>query len=241
MHRNLLFDLDQTLLDFHASEHIALKLVMEMNGLEFAEKNYDNFRQVNKDLWLEFEKGIISKTGLFENRFRLLFEKCGCDPDRFDLLKTNNDFIDIMSHNGVPMEGVTGFLEKIRNDIPEARMYVITNGVTRNAMGRISSTGLDKYITEVFVSEKIGFSKPAPEYFDIVTKTIGDPLGSYIVIGDSLTSDMLGARNSDLTSCWYMPAGDIQQMMKEYNIDYSASSFDELFEVLIRWSSVPVI
>ncbi len=241
MHRNMLFDLDQTLLDFHASEHVALKLVMEMNDLKFTEKNYDYFKQVNKNLWLEFEKGIISKTELFENRFKLLFEECGCDTGRIDLVKTNNDFIDIMSHNGIPMEGATDFLKNIRNNIPDARIYVVTNGVTRNAVGRISSTGLDDYIAEVFVSEKIGFSKPAPEYFDIVIKTIGDPIESYIVIGDSLTSDMLGAMNSGLTSCWFMPSGDIGQAMREYKIDYCASSFKELFEVLIDWSSVQVI
>ncbi|MBP5604931.1 MAG: YjjG family noncanonical pyrimidine nucleotidase [Ruminiclostridium sp.] len=241
MHRNLLFDLDQTLLDFHASERIALKLVMEMNGLGFAEKNYDFFRQNNKNLWLEFEKGIISRTELFEQRFRRLFEECGCDPGRIDLIKANNDFIDLMSRNGVPMKGVTDFLKKARNDIPDARIYVVTNGVTRNAVGRICSTGLDEYITEVFVSENIGVSKPAKEYFDFVTKVIGDPIGSYIVIGDSLTSDMLGARNSNLTSCWFMPDGDPERAMKEYKISYSASSFDELFDVLIRWSSLPVI
>ena len=43
MHLNLLFDLDQTLLDFHASEHLALKAVMEANGQEFTEERYRFF------------------------------------------------------------------------------------------------------------------------------------------------------------------------------------------------------
>ena len=37
MHHNFLFDLDQTLLDFHASEYKALGIVLRANGLPFHE------------------------------------------------------------------------------------------------------------------------------------------------------------------------------------------------------------
>ena len=236
MHHNLLFDLDQTLLDFHASEHFALKAVMESNDLKFTEDFYDLFKNTNKGLWLEFEKGSISKTELFKRRFKALFEACGRDTDGVDLLKVNDDFIDIMSHNGFLMNGAADFLKKVKDNIADARVYIITNGVSRNAFGRINSTGLNEYISQVFISESIGTSKPAREYFDIVTKTINEPEQSFIVIGDSLSSDMLGAKNAHLTSCWFMPEGDVEKAMKEYEIDYTASSFDELFEVIMKWS-----
>lgn len=113
MHCNLLFDLDQTLLDFHASEYLALKAVMEKNRQVFSEERYNYFKQANKNLWLEFEKGAITKQELFETRFRLLFEYCGCDTGGMDLLKINSDFIDSMSQNGVLMTGALDFLKKI--------------------------------------------------------------------------------------------------------------------------------
>lgn len=237
MHRNLLFDLDQTLLDFHASEHIALKTIMEMNSQVFTEERYDSFKQINKKLWLEFEKGIISKAELFETRFKILFEECGCNTDGMDLMKINRDFIDCMSKNGILMDGALDFLKKVVDSVPNVRIYVITNGATRNAKGRIASTGLNDYICDLFVSESMGVSKPSHEYFDIVKKAINDPDKSCIVIGDSLTSDMLGAKNADLTSCWFMPEGDVKGAMKEYEIDYTASSFDDLFDILIKWSA----
>ena len=59
------------------------------------------------------------------------------------------------------------------------------------------------------------------------------------MIGDSLTSDMLGAKNSSLDSVWFMPSGNIEEAMKEYDIDYCAASFDELFGVLKKWSEIP--
>lgn len=238
MHHNLLFDLDQTLLDFHASERLALRAVMEANGQSFTEKNYDYFKQINKKLWIEFEKENISKTELFETRFKLLFEACGCDTSGINLLKINDDFIDCMSHNGVLMDGVMDFLKKVIDNVADVKIYVITNGISRNALGRIASTGLMDYISRVFVSESMGSAKPSREYFDIVTETINEPNESFIVIGDSLTSDMLGAKNANLTSCWFMPNGNIEEAMKEYKIDYMASSFDELFDVLIKWTDV---
>lgn len=236
MHRNLLFDLDQTLLDFHTSEHIALKTIMEMNSQVFTEERYDSFKQINKKLWLEFEKGMISKAELFETRFKVLFEECGCNTDGMDLMKINSDFIDRMSQNGILMDGALDFLKKVVESVPDVRIYVITNGAAKNAKGRIASTGLNDYICDLFVSESMGVSKPSHEYFDIVKKAVNEPDKSCIVIGDSLTSDMLGAKNADLTSCWFMPEGDVKGAIKEYEIDYTASSFDELFNVLIKWS-----
>ena len=58
------------------------------------------------------------------------------------------------------------------------------------------------------------------------------------MIGDSLTSDMLGAKNASLASVWFMPSGDIETAVREYEIDYCASSFAELYEILRKWSSV---
>ncbi len=237
MHKNLLFDLDQTLLDFHASEHLALKTVMEQNHQKFTEERYASFKKNNKMLWLEFEKGVISKTDIFEKRFRLLFGECGCNADEMDLMKINSDFIDCMSRNGFLMEGAAGLLRKTAESIPDVRMYVITNGVTRNAMGRIASTGLDVYLSGVFISDTMGVSKPSREYFDIVKRTVNEPDSSFMVIGDSLSSDMLGAKNAGLASCWFMPDGDIENAVREYDINYTASSFDELYEVINKWSA----
>jgi HAD superfamily hydrolase (TIGR01549 family) len=211
---------------------------MERNHQVFTEERYDLFKQVNKSLWLEFEKGSISKNELFETRFRRLFEECGCDTETMDLLRINSDFIDTMSQNGAVMTGALGFLQKIADDLPDASIYIITNGVTRNAMGRIASTGLQKYIRKVFISDAIGFSKPSPEYFKAVKNEVNEPDDSYLVIGDSLSSDMLGAKNAALASCWFMPEGKIEEAIKEYEINYTASSFDELYEIIREWASV---
>ena len=76
MHHNFLFDLDQTLLDFHASEYKALGIVLRASGLSFSDEIYRAFKAYNKSLWLELEKGNISRTELFTKRFLDVFSRC---------------------------------------------------------------------------------------------------------------------------------------------------------------------
>ncbi len=237
MHCNFLFDLDQTLLNFHASEYVALKTIVNDNGYEFDDELYNYFKAKNKELWLEYEKAVITRQELFETRFRLLFEKCGADITKLELLKINGDFISEMSRNGVLMDGALELLQKIKAEIQDSRIYIITNGAEINAKGRIKSTGIEKYLDSVFVSATMGTAKPSPDYFDMVLKTVREPRSSCIVIGDSLSSDMLGAKNASLRSCWFMPEGNIEKAMQDYEIDFTASSFAELYDVLKSWAA----
>lgn len=237
MHRNFLFDLDQTLLDFHTSERRALEIVVTKNGLKFTDEVYDHFKAKNKSLWLELEKGTINRTELFTIRFNDLFDFCEGDSTGLDPLEVNADFIRTMSVNGVPMPGALEFVRKLREEIPGARIYIASNGATINAQGRMASTGLDRLIEHLYISEDIGVNKPEKEFYDICLEGIGEPRETCIMIGDSLTSDMLGAKNAGLASVWFMPSGDVDAAVREYDIDYCASNYDELFEVLKTWSN----
>ena len=235
MHHIFLFDLDQTLLDFHKSEKIALEIVLRKYGLMFSDEIYEAFKAYNKSLWLELEKGKITREELFSKRFTDVLERCGGNKTEFDPLKVNSDFIKAMSINGVPMDGALEFLKNTK-ELTNSKIYVITNGATVNARGRIVSTGIDRYIDGLFISEDMGVAKPSKEFFDICLEQIGEPKESCIVIGDSLSSDMLGAQNASLSSVWFMPTGNIEDAIREYHIDYCAFSFEELYKILKQWS-----
>ena len=236
-HHNFLFDLDQTLLDFHASEYKALGIVLRKNGLSFSDEIYRAFKAYNKSLWLELEKGTISRIELFTKRFRDVFSRCEGDASGLDPLEVNDDFIRTMSVNGVLMDGALPFVEQVKGNIPDARIYIASNGATINAKGRIASTGLDRYIDGLVISEDVGVTKPDAAFFDICLERIGEPASSCIMIGDSLSSDMLGAKNASLDSVWFMPSGDIEEAVAAYDIDYCAASFDELYEILREWAT----
>ena len=237
MHHNFLFDLDQTLLDFHASEYKALGIVLRANDLSFSDEIYRAFKAYNKSLWLELEKGTISRAELFTKRFLDVFSRCEGDASKLNPLEVNDDFIRTMSVNGVLMDGALEFVRRVKENIPDARIYIASNGATVNAKGRIASTGLDRYIDGLFISEDMGVTKHDPAFFEICLDRIGEPGSSCIMIGDSLSSDMLGAKNASLDSVWFMPSGNIEEAMAAYDINYCASSYDELYEILEKWSS----
>lgn len=236
MHHNFLFDLDQTLLDFHASEYKALRMVLNNNGFAFSDEIYRVFKAYNKLLWLELEKGTITREELFAKRFQKVFNYCAEEVQKPDPLVINDEFIRTMSVNGVLMDGALDFVKNMKDKIPYARIFIASNGATVNAKGRIASTGLDRYIDGIFISEDMGVNKPAAEFFDLCLEQIGEDRASCIMVGDSLSSDMLGAKNALIDSVWFMPSGDIGKAMEEYDIDYCADSYDELFEILKKWS-----
>ena len=232
IYKNYLFDLDQTLLDFHASEKIALEKVLRANGLSFSDDVYMSFKTYNKSLWKELEKGTINREELFTKRFIYIFGECEGDSSGLEPLTVNSDFIKTMSQNGVLIDGALELVKRIKEEIKDSKIYIVSNGATINAKGRIASTGLDKYLDGIFISEDMGVNKPSKEFFDIVLDTIKQPKGSCIVIGDSLSSDMLGAKNASIDSVWFKPEGDTASAVKEYSIKYTADSFDEIFKVL---------
>ncbi|MCR4778498.1 MAG: hypothetical protein K5858_06600, partial [Lachnospiraceae bacterium] len=139
---NFLFDLDQTLLDFHATEHKALEIVCRNHGLEYSDALYDEFKKYNKSLWLLLEKGEITRTELFTKRFAFVMAKGNGKDLNIDPLALNDEFINTMAKNGILMDGAMDFVKRLKEELEDVRIYIVTNGVTVNAMGRIKSTGL---------------------------------------------------------------------------------------------------
>ncbi|MBR4502491.1 MAG: HAD-IA family hydrolase [Clostridia bacterium] len=106
-------------------------------------------------------------------------------------------------------------MKKVRTGIRDARIYIASNGATVNAKGRIASTGLGQYIDGLFVSEDMGAAKPDAAFFDLILEKIREPRETCVMIGDSLTSDMLGAKNASLKSVWFMPSGNAEEAMPD--------------------------
>ena len=74
--------------------------------------------------------------------------------------------------------------------------------------GRLKSAGIGPWFEEIFISEEIGFNKPSAEFFDRCFEKIPDfRRERTIMIGDSLTSDILGGIKAGIRTCWFNPQG----------------------------------
>lgn len=196
---HILFDADNTLFDFDKSEETAFDLAVSKTALKVTPEVCADYHEINESLWKLLEKGGIERSRLKTERFRLLFEKHGITDDSY--LSAANDYIYFLGLQTFEIDGVYEMLSRLKDHYG---IYVITNGLTSVQESRFSRSRLTTLTNGAFISEKIGFAKPEKSYFDCVISSIGDrDLSHYIVVGDSLTSDIDGAIAYGIDCIWY--------------------------------------
>ena len=71
----LLFDVDDTLLDFSAAEQSALHETLQQFNLPDNEETIGIYQKINSSLWASLEKGEIKKDKLVIKRFSVLLDE----------------------------------------------------------------------------------------------------------------------------------------------------------------------
>lgn len=198
----LLFDADGTLLDFDLCEKKALKETLFFYGIPDNEETLHQYHQINAALWEEFNRGQISRPQLLYRRFAQLCHTLNVEKKPEEM---NRFYMERLSGHADLLEEsaeVCNVLSK------KYSLYIITNGASLTQRGRFSICPLTPLFQGIFISEDMGVQKPQKEYFNAVAAAIpGFAPKQALVIGDSLSSDMLGAHNAGIDSCWYNPKG----------------------------------
>lgn len=226
-YNTVLFDADGTLLDFEKSEDEALRETMREAGIEPDAHKVATYSKINDGLWKMLERGEIEKSVLLYRRFELFCEHFGYDADA---RKMAEDYMQNLSQKGYMLKGARELLTAL---VGKVKMYIVTNGVDFIQRRRYVRSGLDEFFDGLFISGELGFEKPDVRYFERVRDTIEDFCPEHtILIGDSLTSDIKGANNFGLDSCWYNPKG--KEPSDVATPTYIARDFDAVYSVIER-------
>lgn len=215
----LLFDADETLLDFDRDETDALSRILDECGIKKSEENINTYKEINIGLWKALERGEIDKPVLKKVRFRMFFEKIGYTPKE-DPFVINERYLSYLGEGGNLLAGAKELITELHQSGYE--LYIVTNGIEKTQRKRLTKAGILLYFTELFVSETVGHQKPKKEYFDYVLGHISEKDKSKVLlIGDSLTSDIKGAVNAGITCAWlrHTPAADSGELRPDYVID----------------------
>ena len=224
-YKYLLFDADDTLLDFRRSEREALTDAMLRFGIHPTEGLIKGYSEINDSLWKLLERGGIGKNELRVRRFELFAEKYGLDADPHMLAA---EYTDRLAEMSFPVNGAVELCASLWG---KYRMFIITNGIKNIQESRLGASELKQYIEKSFISEEMGAEKPSPLFFDRVASAIdGFDRSLALVIGDSLTSDIAGGIAAGIDTCWFNPRrkAPVDGIVPTYEIH----ALDELYRVL---------
>lgn len=226
MYTTILWDLDNTLLDFTASERYAFNTCMQGAGITPTEDLLAAYSKINLSFWKMLECGEITKEELLGQRFVSFFESVGItgvDTDKF-----KNTYQKLL---GSVYYYLDDSFELCKNLHASHRQYIVTNGVASTQRNKLRLSRLDTVVDGCFISEELGYEKPSPQFFEKSFSQIpGFQKEEAILIGDSLTSDMLGANNAGIDCCWYNPGA--LPMPASIRINYTIRRLSELLSIV---------
>lgn len=225
MIKNILFDLDDTLLNFKEAERNALTKTLNEMGVNPTEEILSRYSIHNISQWKRLELGEITRAQVKVNRYQLLFDEFGIDlsPEKATKLYEKHLACGHWFIDGAP--------EILKALYGNYRLYLVSNGSKKVQDGRLKSSGITHYFEEIFISEEIGFEKPNIEFFNYCFERIPNfSKGETIIVGDSLSSDIKGGIQSGIKTVWFNP--NHQQNTTTLKPDYEICSLNELTALL---------
>ncbi|MGX6961618.1 YjjG family noncanonical pyrimidine nucleotidase [Vagococcus xieshaowenii] len=215
----LLLDLDNTILSFDQAEQYALRKVLEQHAIEWQQELFTMYHNKNKALWLALEQGKVERDYVLSQRFVELFQQLDLEVDGKAM---DQMFRSFLTEEIFFMPNAKKVLDQLKK---EKQLYVVTNGVAVTQKKRIQKAGLEAYFNEIFISEEIGYQKPSPLFFKHVLGSIEEKdLQDILMIGDSLSADILGGNQVGIDTCWYSN----EKVGKKIQPTYHIQQLDEL-------------
>ena len=224
----LLLDLDDTILDFKKAERIAIGKTIRAFGVEPTEEILRRYHAINKWHWEQLELGTMTRAEILVGRFKVLFDELGVTVDAEKVARTYEKNL------GTGHWFLPGAEEAVASLSKKYRLFLASNGTASVQKGRMTSANLYRFFEQVFVSQELGHNKPSKEYFDAAFAGIpGFDPEKCLMVGDSLTSDILGGKNAGLRTVWVNPAHAPARpdIVPDYEIE-SLSQLEELLETL---------
>lgn len=220
----VLLDLDDTIFDFHAAEHAALSATLAAMDVPVTDETLSRYSEINRAHWEMLERGELTREQVLTQRFDALYRELGISRSSE---KTQSVYEYRLSLEHPFIKGAEELLDKISKNY---ELYIVSNGTAIVQDRRIADSGIGKYFKNIFISQRVGADKPDKRFFDYCFSHIENfSRESAIIVGDSLTSDILGGINAGIKTCRFNPHGKTADKIIP---DYEIKTLAELTELL---------
>lgn len=200
-YRYLLFDLDHTLLDFDASQALALEAFCQAHDLDYSDQILADYHAHSHRLWHQLELGQLTLDQLLDRRFKEFFQP---HLDHLDGRSLDDQYRDLLVVHNQIFPGADRLLQDLKS--AGYQLVAATNGVSDTQRKRLAQVQWLDLFDLLAISGELGHSKPDPGFYQAIYKMTGvDDTSAYLMIGDRLQSDMLGAHQAGIDSLWYNP------------------------------------
>ena len=224
----LLIDLDDTILSFSKAEAYSIKKVCEYYNIEVNDEIIKLYKDINLKYWHMLERKEITREKLLEERFKEFFKMINCEAENTD--KANDIYFSFLTSVVFYIDGSVNALKKLKE---KYKIYLITNGVKMVQEKRLSlASDVACLLDGKYVSETIGYPKPTKEYMDYVLDDLKIDKKELLIIGDSVTSDMMLGINNGIDTCWF----NEEYKKTDANITYEVHNYDDILRLLMNES-----
>lgn len=227
--RAVIFDLDDTLLDRHATQirmakHIAERFSAIFQGIN-TESIVSAFLQSDLLATADFYSGKPSG-GSREQRFGSFLKLLGISEDCATAM--TEEYMRAYPPMCIPMAGAVQVVLELAGRFP---IGIVSNGLPDVQYKKIEAIGLDRAFSCVVLSEEIGIRKPDPEIFLRAARLLRVPPVECLYVGDSYPHDIVGAKAAGMNACWFK-SGSSPSQNTDAGADFTIANIAELIGIL---------
>lgn len=204
--KNIVFDLDNTLIDFQYTDAYAIECLFKNLGISFSKEDYDRYFQFQLDYWYKFENtdqiidpGEMERIDYVRSRlFQLFFQQHNISIEKgYELMQLYNQQLGVKN---ILFEYVD---EVLKHLYQEYNLFIASNGPREAQIRKLKNTNIQQYFQDLITAEDCGYPKPKKQFFDSMIQRFSINPQETVLVGDSLTSDIAGANNNNIFSIWY--------------------------------------
>lgn len=227
MIKTVLWDVDATLLNFELAEKAAMEKCFSMFEMgECTQEMLSRYSKINRSYWQRLERGELTKPEVLVGRFEEFFGKEGIPVEKAAAF--NEEYQVRLGDTVFFHDNAYELIKELQGKVKQA---IVTNGTVVAQERKLEKSGLNKLITDIFISDRIGAEKPSPKFFEKVWEQLGPyKKEEVMIVGDSLTSDMQGGNNAGIRCCWYNPKGLKNET--SVHVDYEITNLWQVKDIL---------
>ncbi len=197
--KTVIFDLDDTLIEYGESESYGLENAFRDLSLPYSSEILALYKRINRELWAVYSEGKITSEDLRHQRFSQLLSDLGHGENLVS--EARSRYLYHFGRRGVPSPYAESVLRQLRSK--GHRLGAITNGFTDMQRPRLENSGLAHFFDDLIISDEVKLTKPDPQIFALSMERLGVREKELVYyVGDNPVDDIKGARDFGLKTIW---------------------------------------